>query len=90
MAYGDYSGPDKPNKGNEDGACNRQRCQAEPARWYNHGSHKWYCDDCAYDIGSDVVNAREWPKDFARWFPGKPLYPMFETRAMLAARTGDA
>lgn len=29
MAYGDYVGPGKPNKGAEGGACNRQRCQAE-------------------------------------------------------------
>ena len=87
MAYGDYSGPDKPDKGCEDGSCNRQRCQAAPARWYNHGSHSWYCDDCRRDIGGDVVNAREWPKDFGRMFPGETLHPMFETRAMIAART---
>jgi hypothetical protein len=53
MAYGDYDGPNKPNKGHEDGACNRTLCQAEPAIWWNHGSHSWYCADCARDIGGD-------------------------------------
>lgn len=80
MAYGDYDGPDKPNKGQEGGACNRQRCQAEPALFYNHGSHSWYCHDCARDIGGDPVNARHWPRDFERMFPGRQLHPMFETR----------
>jgi hypothetical protein len=87
MAFGDYSGPDKPNKGKEEGACNRQRCQAEPASFYNHGSFRWYCADCARDIGQDAVNARTWPVDFARMFPGEPLHPMFETRAQMDART---
>lgn len=86
MAYGDYSGPDKPTKGHEGGACNRQRCQAKPAIYYNHGSHSWYCVDCARDIGEDWVNARTWPQDFARMFPGRPLHPMFETREQMTAR----
>lgn len=87
MAYGDYSGPDKPNKGHEGGACNRQRCQAEPALWYNHGSHRWYCADCARDIGQDSFNARAWPFDFTRIFSdGRALHPMFETRAQINAR----
>ncbi len=87
MSYGDYSGPDKPDKGHEGGACNRQRCQAEPALWWNHGSHSWYCADCARDIGDDSFNKRQWPIDFPRLFPaGTPLHPMFETRAQLDAR----
>lgn len=89
MSYGDYSGPSKPDKGLEGGACNRARCQAEPALFYNHGSHSWYCADCARDIGEDAVNARCWPQDFARMFPGKALHPMFETRPAMDAR-GDA
>lgn len=88
MAYGDYNGPDKPNKGREGGACNRQRCQAEPANWYNHGSLSWYCSDCARDIGKDPVNARHWPLDFSRMFPGRAVHPMFETRAEMVAREG--
>lgn len=86
MAFGDYSGPNKPNKGQEGGACNRQRCQAEPAEWYNHGSHAWYCGDCRVAIEFDVVNARCWPIDFPRLFPGKDFHPQFETREMMNAR----
>lgn len=86
MAFGDYSGPNKPDKGHEGGSCNRTRCQASPAIWYNHGSHSWYCGDCARDIGDDLVNARNWPIDFARIFPDRPLHPMFETREQIDAR----
>lgn len=88
MSYGSYSGPDKPNKGHEGGACNRQRCQAEPALFYNHGSHSWYCRDCARDIGDDSFNRRQWPVDFAHLFPGRALHPMFETRQQMTDR-GD-
>ncbi|MGB3844266.1 MAG: hypothetical protein WA940_00215 [Sphingopyxis sp.] len=82
MAYGDYDGPDKPNKGKEGGACNRQRCQAEPALWWNHGSHSWYCRDCAIQIGDDPVNKRDWTY---RWEP-KCGHPQFETRDQIDTR----
>ncbi len=85
MPYGDhpFDAPDKPNKGHEGGACNRQRCQAEPALWWNHGSHSWYCGDCAIQIGEDVVNKREWLLNRHGLHTG---YPMFETREMMDAR----
>ena len=83
MAYGDYDGPDKPNKGQEGGACNRQRCQAEPANWYNHGSHAWYCDDCARDIGQDSFNLRDWQLNYEPYCK----HPMFETREQMDAQT---
>lgn len=86
MAYGDYDGDDKPNKGQEGGACNRGRCQAEPAVWYNHGSLSWYCADCARDIGQDAFNLRDWN---ANWLP-RLGHPMFETRDMMLARVGAA
>lgn len=82
MAFGDYNGPDKPNKGKEAGACNRQRCQTEPAYWYNHGSGRWYCDTCRQDIEFDSFNLREWQ---TYWQP-KCGHPMFETRGMMLAR----
>lgn len=82
MAYGDYNGPNKDDKGDEGGSCNRTRCQADPAIWYNHGSHSWYCADCARDIGQDVVNLRDWN---ANWLPYVG-HPMFETRQMMDAR----
>lgn len=84
MAYGDHpiDAPNKPNKGHEGGACNRQRCQAEPARWYNHGSYAWYCDDCREAIQFDHVNLRGWQRD---WQP-RVGHPQFETREQIAAR----
>lgn len=86
MAYGDYDGPDKPNKGQENGACNRGRCQAEPAIWWNHGSHSWYCADCRQAIEFDSFNKADWD---LRWLP-QLGHPMFETRAMMTERLGGA
>jgi hypothetical protein len=84
MAYGDLplDAPMKPNKGFEGGACNRQSCQAEPALYYNHGMHKWYCHDCAIDIGQDWVNKRSWD---LRWKPNCG-HDQFETREEIDAR----
>lgn len=82
MAYGDHRGPDKPNKGHEGGACNRSRCQAEPANWYNHGALSWYCEDCRQEIQFDPVNLMGWERD---WQP-ECGHPMFETRDQMIAR----
>lgn len=82
MAYGDYEGPDKSNKGHEGGACNRQRCQAEPALWFNHRSGAWYCADCRSDIQFDSFSLRDWE---LHWQPQKG-HPMFETREQMDAR----
>lgn len=88
--YGDLSldAPEKPNKGHEGGACNRRSCQAEPALWWNHGSHSWYCGDCAKQIGEDPVNELHWLVDFPRFFPRQERFPMFETREMMDTREG--
>lgn len=84
MTYGDLplDAPEKPNKGQEGGACNRRACQAEPALWWNHGSHSWYCEDCARDIGQDMVNRVNWDTRH------RPLcgHAMFETREEITAR----
>jgi hypothetical protein len=82
MAYGDYDGPNKPNKGHEGGACNRTRCQCEPANWWNHGSYSWYCDDCREQIEFDLLNSVAWQRNF---FP-RLGHPMFETREMMNSR----
>lgn len=84
MSYGDLppGAPHKPNKGLEGGACNRERCQAEPALYYNHGSYSWYCVDCARDIGLDPVNFRDWEM---RWRP-RCGHAQFETREEIDAR----
>lgn len=52
----DYEGPDKPNKGEPGGACNRSRCQQEPAEWYNHGTRRYYCEACADWLNTDKFN----------------------------------
>lgn len=83
MSYGDYYGHDKPNKGKEGGACNRARCQAEPALWFNHGSYSWYCAECRHEIETDGFNRREWLK--IQRMEGID-HPMFETREMMDAR----
>lgn len=49
----DYDGPDKPNKGELGGACNRSLCQQEPAEWYNHGTRRYYCEACADWLNTD-------------------------------------
>lgn len=82
MAYGDYNGPDKPDKGKEGGSCNRTLCQTAPAEWWNHGSHSWYCASCRKQIEFDPVNYREWRRDFEP----KLKHPMFETRQMMNER----
>lgn len=82
MVYGDYYGPDKPDKGAEGGSCNRSRCQCSTARWYNHGSYAWYCDDCRKQIEFDAVNSAEWQRSF---YPHLK-HPMFETREMMNVR----
>ncbi len=84
MTYGDYTGPDKPDKGTEGGSCNRRLCQAPGAIWFNHGSHSWYCPDCRSDIENDEFNRREWERHF---YPKKE-HPMFETREMIDSRAG--
>ena len=84
MAYGDYNGPDKPNKGHEGGACNRQRCQAVPAIYYNHGSLSWYCYDCRIAIQFDRLNLLNWQTN--HWPTCK--HPMFETREEITKRGG--
>lgn len=80
MAYGDYNGPNKPDKGHEGGSCNRTLCQCAPANWYNHGSLSWYCDDCKEQI-YDPIGQRYWKQDFPN-----ATHPMFETREMMDAR----
>lgn len=82
MPYPEYDGPKKPNKGHKHGACNREKCQDEPANWYNHGSYAWYCEGCRKTIEFDRFNLRDWQEN---WQP-KLGHPMFETEEMMMAR----
>jgi len=84
MAYGDYDGPDKADKGMEAGSCNRRLCQSAPALWYNHGSYSWYCTSCKDQI-YDAQGRVYWKRDFPN-----VNHPMFETSEMMAARKGGA
>ena len=74
--------PEKPDKGQEGGSCNRRACQAPGAIWYNHGSYAWYCPGCRRDIEFDAFNKRDWDQN---WLP-RVGHPMFETREMMTAR----
>ena len=84
MAYGDYpmDAPDKPDKGLEGGSCNRQRCQDDPAEWYNHGMNRWYCSGCRKAIEFDRFNLSNWQLHHQP----KCGHPQFETREMMDAR----
>jgi hypothetical protein len=82
MPYPHYNGPTKANKGLKDGACNRSRCQDEPAEWYNHGAYAWYCERCRWDIEFDSFNLRDWQ---AKW-QTKCGHPMFETADQMVTR----
>lgn len=86
MAFGDLSldAPEKPNKGQEGGACNRRSCQAEPALWYSHAMHHWYCEDCRNAIEFDPVNMRHRATDLPHI-----KHALFETREMWDARLAE-
>jgi len=46
-----------PLKGKKHGNCNRTDCQKEnSAVWYNHGTSKWYCEECAKWLNEDRFN----------------------------------
>ena len=83
MAYGDYDGPNKEDKGKESGSCNRTLCQAPNAIWYNHGSYSWYCKDCKNDI-YDEWSRVHWKKDFP-----DVKHDMFETRSQMDKRKNE-
>ena len=42
--------PDPKLKGVEGGNCNRTACQQPNAVWYNEGTQKYYCRNCAITI----------------------------------------
>ncbi len=48
------------NKGEYLGLCNLSSCKTQkPATFYNHGSLKYYCEDCAEMLSNDSVNHRD-------------------------------
>ena len=42
--------PEKPDKGQYMGSCNRRACQAPHAVWFNRSTLRHYCEDCARAI----------------------------------------
>lgn len=47
-------------KGEYLGRCNLTACTSgKPATWYNHGSYKHYCEDCAEKLNDDPYNKRD-------------------------------
>lgn len=51
--------PDPKLKGKKDCNCNRTDCQKPKAEWYNHSTRKWYCEECANWLNTDIFNYRE-------------------------------
>ena len=80
MAYGDYSGPKKADKGAKHGSCNRSSCQEAGANWYNHGSYAWYCESCKDQI-YDAWGRQNWAVNFS-----EIRHPQFETVEMMEKR----
>lgn len=50
---------DKPDKGQKGGSCNRTDCQQSGAYWFNHSTEKYYCQECAHWLNTDVFNKRD-------------------------------
>ncbi len=40
--------PNKPDKGDKNGSCNRTACQRPGANWFNHSTRRYYCQSCAF------------------------------------------
>jgi hypothetical protein len=91
---GNYTGPDKIDKGREGGSCNQSYCQDSPADYYNHYSGawyyneysgSWYCENCRRQIA--IVNKSNYNDWKDNYYPNCK-HPMFETRAEINARGG--
>lgn len=57
--------PHKPkDKGFYLGSCNRSACLRPGAMWWNHGSHHYYCRNCAEMLNEDPVNKKYAKENF--------------------------
>ena len=43
---------DAPDKGKENGSCNRKACQRPGAVFFNTSTRAWYCAPCAHKINN--------------------------------------
>jgi hypothetical protein len=62
-------GKDPALKGIEGGNCNRTACQKPRAFFLNSSTRKYYCIECAIDIGCFALRTRQDPMD---------IYPTFD------------
>lgn len=72
-------------KGKQGGNCNRTACQLPNAYYYNTGTGAYYCDSCAYDIGTHDMGLNLFPHLKMRfklsWGEGYDPTPPREVRA---------
>jgi hypothetical protein len=54
----DVYNPHKSDKGLKNGSCNREACQRPGATWFNRGTDRFYCEDCARLINRANPDAR--------------------------------
>lgn len=47
------------DKGDFMGSCNRSACLKPDANWYNHGTSRYYCKECAHWLNCDEFNKRD-------------------------------
>lgn len=67
----------KADKGHPGGSCNREACQRPFAFWFNHGTQKYYCRDCAHAINRANPEGCAWTGG-----DGSPLVVLDETIIM--------
>jgi hypothetical protein len=65
--------PLKADKGKRGGSCNRRACQAPPANYFNRGSGKWYCEDCAVELNAANRDFRHYGKDEPMCVPAEHI-----------------
>ncbi len=53
--------PHKADKGQFNGSCNREVCQEPGAVWFNWGTSKFYCVECAHFINGMNPEHRDNP-----------------------------
>lgn len=69
------------DKGFWNGHCNRSQCLRPGAKWYNFGSHSYYCEPCADMLSSDSFNKRDAERTWGR---GKLLCELQPTEESIA------
>lgn len=71
------------DKGLWNGSCNRGQCLRPGAKWWNFGSHAYYCTQCAHMLNSDRFNFTDAQRT---WGPGSLLCELQPTEELLPSR----